>query len=71
MAVEDSGSDLSEDPPGLELLQALALAQVVIQLSARRDLHHEHHLLLVLEHCITEDGLGLISIFTNGYSALS
>ena len=50
VAVVDCGRDLPEDPLGLELLQTLLLAQVVVQLAAGRDLHHQDHLLLVFEN---------------------
>ena len=42
--------DLSEDPPGLLVLEALAVAQVVVELAAGRDFHDEDHLFLVLEN---------------------
>ena len=65
VAVEDGGGNLSEDPPGLALLQALPLAEVVIELAARRYLHHQHHLLLVLKHCKTNVSMKkkVISLF--------
>jgi hypothetical protein len=50
VAVVDCCGDLPEDPPGLSLLQALPLAEVVVQLATSSNLHHQHHLLLVLKH---------------------
>ena len=35
----------------LLLIKALLIAQVIVEFSTRSNLHHKHHLLLVLKHC--------------------
>lgn len=50
VTVMDGGNDLSEEASGLALTQASALADVVVQLALAGVLHHDHDLVLVLEH---------------------
>lgn len=50
VTVVDGGDDLSEEAPGLALAQAPPLADVVVQLALAGVLHHDHDLVLVLEH---------------------
>lgn len=50
VTVMDGGNDLSEEASGLALTQASALADVVVQLALAGILHHDHDLVLVLEH---------------------
>ena len=53
MAVVNGGCDLTEHPASLEFREHFAFAQVVVELSAGRILHHQHHLLFILEHWST------------------
>lgn len=50
VTVVDGGNDLSEKASGLALTQASTLADVVVQLALAGVLHHDHNLVLVLEH---------------------
>lgn len=50
VTVMDGGNDLSEEASGLALTQASAFADVVVQLALAGVLHHDHDLVLVLEH---------------------
>lgn len=51
VAVMHGGDYLSKEVAGLPLAQASALADVVVQLALAGVLHHDHDLVLVLEHC--------------------
>lgn len=53
MAVVYSRHDLSEEVSGVALRDPLLLTDVVVQVASARVLHHDHNLVLVLEHCET------------------
>ena len=51
MTIVDGGCNLSKDSSRVGFAERLPVADVVVQLPAGGDLHHQHHLLLVLKHC--------------------
>ena len=51
MTIVDGSGDLSEDSASIRFSKSLPVADVVVELAPGGDLHHQHHLLLVLEHC--------------------
>ena len=51
MTMVYGGDDLSEEFPGLFLLEYLPGVDVVVDLTAARVLHDDDDLLLVLKHC--------------------
>ena len=60
MTVIDSRGHLAKDAPSLVLGEDLALAEVVVELAAGGVLHHQHHLLFVLEHFVDVDDVGML-----------
>lgn len=50
VTVVDGRNDLSKEASGLALTQASTLTDVVVQLALAGVLHHDHYLVLVLEH---------------------
>lgn len=50
MAVVHGGDYLSEEVSSLSLAKAPALTDVVVQFAFAGILHHDHNLVLVLEH---------------------
>ena len=51
MTIVDGSGDLSEDSASIRFSKSLPVADVVVELAPGGDLHHQHHLLLVLKHC--------------------
>ena len=51
MTIVDGGCNLSKDSSRVGFAERLPVTDVVVQLPAGGDLHHQHHLLLVLKHC--------------------
>ena len=51
VTIVDGSGDLSEDSASIRFSKSLPVADVVVELAPGGDLHHQHHLLLVLEHC--------------------
>ena len=50
MTVVYGGDDLAEHPPGISLPQATHLVEVVVEFPTLGVVHHQHDLVLLLEH---------------------
>ena len=63
MTIVDGGCNLSKDSSRIGFAKRLPVADVVVQLPAGGDLHHQHHLLLVLKHCEMREVDIILSLF--------
>jgi len=61
VAIVDGGGNLPEDPSCVRLAERLPVADVVVQLSTRGYLHHQHHLLLVLKHFVDVNNVWVLN----------
>ncbi len=51
VAVMNSRDNLSEEVSGLPFAEPSMLADVIVQLALTGIFHHDHNLILILEHC--------------------